>query len=118
MTQAAGTTRSDTQFINWELHSGTNERFVVEIWRDRVFGTYAFRQEPVNSTARFQGIAKAADGKPLQNQRVKLTVQGKTYSTMTDQVGHFAFFPRNIPAGSASLLVANLATQTVSISGS
>ena len=116
MTQAAGTTRSDTQSINWELHSGTNERFVVEIWRDRVFGTYAFRQEPVSSTARFQGVAKGADGKPLQNQRVKLTVQGKTYSTMTDQAGHFAFFARNIPAGTASLLVANQAAQAVSIS--
>ena len=58
MTQAAETARSDTQSINWELHSGTNERFVVEIWRDRIFGTYAFRQEPVSGTPRFQGLQK------------------------------------------------------------
>ena len=115
MTQAAGTTHSETQSINWELHSGTNDRFVVEIWRDRIFGTYAFRQEPVVSSPRVQGLAKDSNGKPLPNQRIKLTIQGKTYSTMSDQAGHFAFFARNLPAGSASLLVANQPAQTVSI---
>src|SRR5690348_4115114 len=90
-------------------------RFVVEIWRDRIFGTFAFRQEPVANSPRIQGVAKDSNGKPLPNQRIKLTIGGKAYSTMSDQTGHFAFFARNIPAGSASLLVANQPAQTVSI---
>lgn len=115
VTQAAGTTHSETQSINWELHSGTNERFVVEMWRDRVFGTYAFRQEPVSGSPRFQGIARGANGLPLKKQPVKLGTPGKTYSTITDQSGHFAFFARNIPAGNASLAIANQAPKTVRI---
>ena len=115
VTQAAGTTHSETQSINWELHSGTNERFVVEVWRDRVFGTYAFRQQPVSISPRFQGIARGAKGLPLQEQPVKLATKGRTYSTITDQSGHFAFFARNIPAGNASLVIANQAPKTVRI---
>jgi hypothetical protein len=115
VTQAAGTTHSETQSINWELHSGPNERFVVELWRDRVFGTYAFRQEPVSGSPRFKGIAKAANGLPLQKQPVKLTTRGRTYSTITDKAGHFAFFARDIPAGKASLVIGNQAAQTISI---
>ena len=114
-TQAAGTTSSETQTINWELHSGTAERFVVELWRDRLFGTFAFRQEPVNPTPRLQGIAKAADGSPLKNQAVKLVVNGKTYSALSDKNGHYAFYARKIPAGTASLQVAHQAPKTVTI---
>jgi hypothetical protein len=118
VTQAAGTTHSETQSLNWELHSGPNQRFVVELWRDRVFGTYAFRQEPVSGSPRFQGIAKTADGLPLQKQPVKLTLQGRTYSTTTDQAGHFAFFARNISPGKAALVIGNQPAQTVLIAAS
>jgi hypothetical protein len=113
ITEAAGTTTTSTQSINWELHSGISERFVVEVWRDRLFGTFAFRQEPVSSSARLQGIAKGPDGKPLVKQSVKLTAGGKTYVTVTDQAGRYAFFARDIPAGQASLSIGNLPPNAV-----
>jgi hypothetical protein len=112
-TQAAGTTTTSTQSINWELHSGLSERFVVEVWRDRLFGTFAFRQEPVSSSARLQGVAKGPDGKPLIKQSAKLTAGGRTYFTVTDEAGHYAFFARNIPAGQASLSIGNQPQNTV-----
>ena len=115
VTQAAGTTTSETQTINWELHSGPNERFVVELWRDRVFGTYAFRQEPVSGSPRFQGVATGANGLPLQKTTVKLTAGGKTYFATTDQTGHFAFFARNIPSGEASVAIGKQPPRNVSI---
>jgi hypothetical protein len=85
------------------------------MWRDRIFGTYAFTQEPVSSTARFKGVAKGADGLPLKRQRVQLKTPGKIYSTTTDEAGHFAFFAQSIVPGKATLLIPNQTPQSISI---
>jgi len=116
VTQAAGTSHTETQSFRWDLHSGTNERFVVSMWRDRIFGTYAFTQEPVSATARIKGVAKGADGLPLKQQRVQLQTPGKIYSTITDEAGRFAFFAQSIVPGKATLLIPNQTPQSISIS--
>jgi hypothetical protein len=91
VTHAVGTTKTDTQSYSWEFHSEPNEHFIVEFWLDQVFGTLALRQQELAGKPRLRGIARAPLGNPLIGKPMTLTQAGKTYHTITDSHGQYAF---------------------------
>lgn len=99
--RAAGTTVSETQTFSWELHSGPDEHVVVEFWLDEVFGTLAMRQQLPEFTIdpRVRDIARDRRGRPLGRRPVVLTVGERSYRTVTDDEGHYAFHDAGIPSG-------------------
>lgn len=115
VSRAAGTTRTDTQTISWELHSSPTEHFVVEFWMDQVFGTLALRQQAVSGKPRLGGIAKGLRGHLHIRKPVVLTVGGKTFRTVTNAAGEYAFYSSEIPEGSGSLVIGSEPPQTVHI---
>jgi len=105
VTRAAGTTQTDTQTYTWELHSGSTEHFIVEFWLDQVFGTLALRQQVVAGQPRLVGTAKSPRGEPLIKKSIVLAIADKTYHTVTDSDGQYAFYSADIPEGQATIQI-------------
>ena len=74
------------------LVSGPNDHFVVTIWYDQLFGTWAFQQGQAASAA----ILSGSGAQP--GQVVKLKAGNRTYVTVVDGKGHYAFKAKSIPA--------------------
>lgn len=96
---ASGTNVSNTIGASFNLQSGPTDYFVINIYYDTVFGTFAFQQETPTTTSRFAGSGTGA-GQP-----VTLTAGGKTFHAVTNQNGAFEFRSRTIPAGAATLRI-------------
>jgi hypothetical protein len=114
-TRAAGTTQTDTQTYNWELHSGPDEHFIVEFWIDHLFGTLAPRQQLASGAPRLKGSARSLTNRPLANQPVFLRVGNKTYRTVTDANGNYAFYANTIPRGEGTIQVGSEPSRPVTI---
>jgi hypothetical protein len=83
------------------LTSGATDYFVVNIYYDAVFGTFAFQQEAPATQDRLTGSGSAA-GQP-----VTLTSGKKIFRTVTGKDGKFTFRSRGVPAGPAMLAIGN-----------
>ena len=108
-TNATADDVSSTVALEANLVSGPNDHFVVTIWYDQLFGTWAFQQGQVASAA----ILSGSGAQP--GQVVKLKVGNRTYVTVVDGKGHYAFKAKSIPNGAASLTVGNLQPTAVNI---
>jgi hypothetical protein len=109
LSNATGTDVSSVITLNANLVSGPQDHFVVNIWYDNLFGTFAFQQSPLSSSARFQG-AGATPG-----QHVTLTAGGKVFRTVADKSGKFGFWAPTIPAGAAKLAIGSQPAKTVAV---
>ena len=77
--------------------SGPEDYRIVTLWYDRIFGTFAF--EPITA-----GPAKL-EGHGPPDEDVILTVGERTFRTVTDRNGRYAFRAPSIPAGRATLVL-------------
>jgi hypothetical protein len=103
----------DTVQTTVTFQPGDNKPHCVHAYYDCAFGTFVFREGSVVETAAYQGTATLASGSPQTNQRVTLTVNGKTFHTQTDAKGRYAFHSAEIGPGEALLTVGNLRKKVV-----
>lgn len=103
--QASDTTTTDTQVGTVSLFStATEPPYAVEIYQDRVFGSFAFRAAPQLATlARVSGVLLDAAGRPRPHTEVTLKGGGKTFATRSDARGNFAFRSSGIPVGNLEI---------------
>jgi hypothetical protein len=99
LSNATGSDVSSTITMDAVLVSGPNDYFVVNIWYDALFGTFAFQSVPPASAARLRGQGAQP------NQEVKLTAGGKVFTTVADAHGAYAFFARAIPGGNGVITI-------------
>lgn len=104
VSNAIGSDVSSTITASATLASGPNDEFVVDIWYDQVFGTYAFQELVPASTPLLQGTG----AKP--GETVTLLAGGRKFNTMADSSGAYAFRAPTIPPGPATLTISGTAT--------
>jgi hypothetical protein len=114
VSNATGDTVSSTVKVKLHLETGLNDHFAFRLWFDTLFGTYACQIVPTAGYAKFWG-GVGGSVHPGPQQEVKLLAGNKTFSTVADKDGKFAFFTSSIPAGPASLIIGNRPAQTVQI---
>jgi hypothetical protein len=110
VSNATGSDISTTVTLDANLASGANDYFVVNLWFDKVFGSFAFQVEQPATTARLQGQG----AKP--NAVIKLTAGGRVFSTVVRSDGTYSFYARAIPSGRALLTIGGSAGQDVMVS--
>ena len=109
LSNATGSDVSSVVTLNANLVSGPQDHFVVNVWYDNLFGTFAFQQGQPSLTPRFQG-----SGVPPA-QHVTLTAGGKVFRTVADPKGQFVFRASTIPAGAAVLAIGSQPGKPVTI---
>lgn len=109
VSNATGTDVSSVITLSANLVSGPTDHFVVNVWYDNLFGTFAFQQSTPSATPLLQGSG-ATPG-----QVVTLTAGTKIFRTVADQTGKYAFSAPTIPAGSAMLSMGTQAPKSVQI---
>jgi hypothetical protein len=97
MTNATGDQTSTTIALEADLVSGPSDHFVVNIWYDQLFGTFAFEPLKPTATARLTGSG-TAPGQP-----VVLRAGGRIFRTVTAADHGFRFSAPGIPSGHATL---------------
>ena len=105
ITNAVGEKTSSTVTLEADLVSGPQDLFVVNLWYDNLFGTFAFESVPASPTVRFQGTGTG----PAQE--VSLRAGGKVFRTVTGPDGHFRFQAPHFPSGDAVLQVGGVTRQ-------
>jgi hypothetical protein len=108
-TNATADDVSSTVTLEANLFAGPDDYFVVTIWYDRLFGTWAFQQGQVAAEAIVSG-----SGSP-PGQIVKLRTGNRTYVTIADRKGNYVFKARSIPEGAVSLTVGNEQATTINV---
>ena len=109
LSNAVGSDVAETVTISAILSSGPQEHFSVNLYYDILFGTFAFQMDNPSVAARLKG--KGA--KPFAE--VQLLAAGKTFVTVADKAGAFAFYSPRIPKGKATLKVGTKPSRTVSV---
>jgi hypothetical protein len=111
LTTASGTDTSDTVTLDANLFSGPSDLFVVTIWYDSLFGTWAFQQlEPASQpVVAGQGVAPG--------QVVTLEAGGRVHATVADAEGRYEFRAPNIAPGRAQVVIGKNPPITVEVSG-
>lgn len=110
VSNATGTDQSSTISMNATLASGPTDQFVVVIWYDQIFGTFAFQQLPPASTPLLQGTGAKA------GEVITLSAGGRTFNTIADKSGAYAFRAPIIPKGPGTLTIGGVA-KAVTIEG-
>jgi hypothetical protein len=108
-TNAVASDVSTTATIEANLFAGPDDYFVVTLWYDQLFGTWAFQQGEAGSAQVFSGTGT----KP--GDVVRLKVGNSTYVTVANEKGAYAFTAKSIPHGAASLTVGSQPATTVNI---
>ena len=80
--------------------SGPDDYFVINIWYDSLFGTFAFQPVEPRATPRLTG----SDAKP--GQEVVLEAGGLQFRTVAGPDGSYQFRAPGIPAGQVTLTFA------------
>jgi hypothetical protein len=111
LTTATAGDVSQTVTLDVNLVSGPNDLFVVTIWYDSLFGTWAFQQHHPTSqpVASGTGVAPGAV--------VTLQSAGQVHIAVADAQGHYAFRAPNIAPGTAQVFVGNNPPATVEVAG-
>lgn len=101
-------TDGEAQSTTITLLCAGNDEFWVDLYLDDVFRTfYTLRGDPLSSAAPIMGMLQAADGRALASQPVRLHVGDRSYVTVTDKQGNFAFPLRAAPNGPATITAGN-----------
>ena len=111
VTNATGDSVSSTVTVDANLVSGPQDWFVVQLWYDNLFGTFAFDQLVPAAAAKLTGKGS----QPAQE--VVLQVAGKVFRTFTDKNGEFQFRGPGIPSGPAKLTVGGHTSAVTVITG-
>lgn len=95
---------SSKKLRSWfEFVTGEDEIYLVDVYVDRVFGTFAFKSAEYRETPFVQGTILQSDGSPAGDREVGLIQGGRIYNTISDQQGIFAFHAAKIREGNATL---------------
>lgn len=111
LTSATAGDVSQTVTLGVNLVSGPNDSFVVTIWYDSLFGTWAFQQH--HPTA--QPVASGSGAAP--GAVVTLESAGQVHVAVADAQGHYEFRAPNIAPGTAQVFVGNNPPTTVDVAG-
>jgi hypothetical protein len=109
VTNAVGSDVSNTVTLDANLVSGPGDVFIVSLWYDNLFGTWAFQQ----LTPAAQPVVSGQGARP--GEVVRLEAGGKVHVTVADSKGKFTFRAPNIAPGNAQLLVHGKAATTVEV---
>jgi hypothetical protein len=98
--------QSTTSSTQAELHLFANpgDHYVVKVFYDKVFGTFAFKRGSVGQTL-LSGTVKDNAGKTVGNTLVEVQAGGQKFSTRTDADGRYVFRSADLPLGAATLSV-------------
>jgi hypothetical protein len=88
-----------------EFWAEADEDYIVTVYYDTTFGSFAFRQEAGGGESVVSGTATGANGQPAANQMVTITAGGRRFTTFADRSGNYVFHSREIPNGPATLSV-------------
>jgi hypothetical protein len=88
------------------LHAEANDHYAVQVYFDRVFGTFAFESIPVGSTPVIEGRVRNPSGIPVPGQVVTFQNARAKFLTVTNNQGAYSFSMQAIGAGSATLSAA------------
>ena len=112
-TTATTTHRSSTEVRQGEKVSVTlkivapgEEYFSYDIYWDMVFGTFAVKRSqvgPARPDAIVSGTAVEPDGTPIVREPVTLVIDGKKFTTFTDERGRYAIRDQRVKSGNAVL---------------
>lgn len=81
--------------------------YVVAVYLDKVFRTFAFRKIPVGNTIKISGrVIKSIDRNPFSNVEVTVRSGARRYVTTTDANGNFRFLSPDIPKGQIEITAA------------
>ena len=84
-----------------------DETYLLQVYVDRVFGTFAFQKRLGLTKPAVSGTVTSARGRPIAAEPVTLLIGGKSYVTYTDRNGAFRFYDKAIASGKASLKLRN-----------
>jgi hypothetical protein len=98
-TSMAASTSTSSVSTNGRFHAAPDQRYAVEAYYDRAFGTFCF-VDAATPAPSASGVMTDAAGKPIANQVVTITAGQKRISTRTDSQGRYAFFSSQIKPGS------------------
>jgi hypothetical protein len=109
VSNSTGSDVSTTITLDANLSAGPSEHFIVNVWYDKLFGTFAFQADTPAKDARLRGNG----AKP--GQQVRLSAGGWKFVTVADRSGRYAFFARSIPKGRGMVSVGAGLTRPVDI---
>jgi hypothetical protein len=98
-------TQTITTEVSVTFFGGADEVYSVEVYYDRVFGTFAFRNVSVRAKPVISGTVLNAAGRPLARELVSLTMGDKLFSTHTDKQGRFSFGMSTLKPGSMAVMI-------------
>jgi hypothetical protein len=102
---------SQTVTLDANLVSGPDDIFVVTIWYDSLFGTWAFQQHQPTD----QPVTSGSGAAP--GEVVTLESAGQVHGAVADAQGHYEFRAPNIAPGTAQVFVGNNPPTTVDVAG-
>lgn len=82
-----------------------DEWYAVDLYRDTLFGTFAFRPWFLTEGAFVSGQVFSEVGGPAAKIRVSLKIGGRSYVVLTDREGRFEFHSPWIAPGAGELVV-------------
>lgn len=97
-------------FADAEAH----ETYRIQSYYDRVFGTFAFKRESLQTVPMISGIVADVSDHPVVRHKVTLMIGGRKYSTLTDRQGKYVLRASDIPAGEGTLTIGDV-TQAVEL---
>ncbi len=98
-----------------DFYATLTEQYAVEVYYDRLFGTFAFKKVSV-SEAPFVSGRVMDRGRPMIEQLVTLILDGKKFSTTTNAEGRYEFRAATIKPGNGELFVGDM-KKSVRITG-
>jgi hypothetical protein len=87
------------------LCADSNENYIVSIYYDRVFGTFAFEPPPAFSKPLISGVITTPVGLPVAHESVTLISAGKSFKTFSNKDGIFRFYAWSIKPGKGKLIL-------------
>ena len=95
-----------------DLFSKPDELYAVEAYYDRIFGTFAFKNVPIERESSLSGMVQDRNGKPMANQEVSILTGEERYTTRTDAQGRYQFHASELKHMSGPATVQIGAVQT------
>jgi hypothetical protein len=106
MSSSTEVTSAQTSKAVVKLSCEADEFYTVDVYFDRIFGTFATKMAPQAAKARIAGQVVDAHGAPAAGQMVTLETAGRSYTTWSNAQGRFSFRSSAIKSGPASLSAA------------
>ncbi|MEZ4886310.1 MAG: hypothetical protein R3E32_16360 [Chitinophagales bacterium] len=99
---------SQTTSVGFSLNAEIDEIYAIEVYFDKVFGTFATQKVGLNQNPVLVGVATDNSGKVLKNKIIELQSGGQTFVTSTDAEGKYTFRSQNIKSKSGVLKAAGI----------